>query len=168
MEHCSRGKGRQIAFEKSLGSYIISGLDADDIVKPTLKSVLLFYHTQHEGYVLTFGTIHFIPRDLVEAVGGWRELQWGEDVDFAKRIEAMGKMHYFVDDSIIIEHRGHVSRGLAYKLKEEYRICQSKYQIGRSLFGIHTTKWYNLPMQFLVATSVLVVSKLKRTKKFRY
>ena len=68
LEHSTRGKGRQIAYEYSKGNYIISGLDADDVVKPTLKEVLKLYHAEHEGYVLSFRTVHFIPRSLVEAV----------------------------------------------------------------------------------------------------
>ena len=166
--HSGRGKGRQIAYENSKGRYIISGLDADDVVKPTLQEVLKVYHMYHEGYVLSFATIHFIPRDLVEAVGGWKDLQWGEDVDFARRIELLGKIHYFKDDSIIIERRGHIKRSLSYKIKEEYQICQSKYRIGLSLFGTGTTTWYYLPLQFSIALFVLVVSKLKGAEKFKY
>ncbi len=167
VEHSSRGKGRQIAFENSNGEYIISGLDTDDVVKPTLKDVLKLYHAEHEGYALSFGTIHFIHRQLVEAVNGWRDLQWAEDVDFCKRIESIGKMHYFHDDSVIIERRGHTNRGFAYKLKEEYRCCQSKYQVGLSLFRAPTT-WYYRPIQFTVALSALVVSKIKHTKRYKY
>jgi glycosyltransferase involved in cell wall biosynthesis len=166
--HSSRGKGRQIAYENSKGQYIISGLDTDDVVKPTIRQVLKVYHDSHEGYVLSYRTIHFIPRHIVEAVGGWRDLQWGEDVDFCKRVEALGKMHYFKDDSLLISRRGHVNRSLIFKLREEYRICQSKYQIGLSLFGTHTTSWYYLPIQCLIALSVMIQFKLAKKQRFHY
>src|SRR3990172_10121430 len=34
VEKSSRGKGRQIALVNSNGDYIISGLDADDVIRP--------------------------------------------------------------------------------------------------------------------------------------
>ena len=168
VQRSSRGMGRQIAYEHSRGTYIISGLDADDIVKPTLKDILKSYHSLHEDYVLSLRTVHIIPRRIVEAVHGWRDLQWGEDVDFCKRVESLRRMHYFKDDSVLIATRGHVKRSLRFKIKEEYRICQSKYKIGLSLFGTHTTSWHYLPIQYLVAISVLITSKFRRTQKFRY
>jgi len=168
VERSTRGKGRQIAYELSQGEYIISGLDTDDVVKPTLKNVLRLYHANHEGFALSFGTIHFIPRNLVEAVNGWRDLQWGEDVDFCKRIELLGMMHYFNDNSLLIEQKGHVKRGFVFKMNEEYRICQSKYQIGLSLFRSPLTRWYYRPMQFLVALYALVICKIKHIKKYCY
>src|SRR5665647_3308215 len=75
IEHSNRGRGRQIAFEYSKGDYIISGIDTDDVIRPVLKDVLREYHEKHEGYMLQFETIYIVPRHLVIAVGGWRDLQ---------------------------------------------------------------------------------------------
>src|SRR5438445_3448665 len=41
---CSRGKGRQIAFENSIGNYVISNLDFDDVFQPRLDELLNKYH----------------------------------------------------------------------------------------------------------------------------
>jgi glycosyltransferase involved in cell wall biosynthesis len=116
VERSSRGQGRQIAFESSVGTYILSGIDTDDFIKPVLKDILRLYHEKHEGFMLSFGTFHIIPRKLVIEIGGWRNLQWGEDIDFAKRIESIGKIHYFVDSSHIIE-KGHIKRSFFYRVK---------------------------------------------------
>lgn len=169
VEKSSRGKGRQIAFENSSGDYIISGMDTDDVIKQTLKDILRMYHSQHEGYMLSFDTIHIIPRYLVEAVGGWRDLQWGEDVDFTRRVESMSKLHYFTDATGIIERRGRVKRGVLYKIKEDYRCCQSCYKLGKNVFdSVKMYPWYKQPMQFVIALVAVVVCKFRLVEKFEY
>ncbi len=166
VQKSSRGRGRQIAFENSTGDYIISGLDADDVIKPTLKDVLAVYHSKHEGYALSFGTIHFLPRTLVEAVGGWRDLQWGEDVDFCSRVEALGMIHYFPDASWIVQQRGKVNRSLIYRTKERYSFYKCGYRIGRSIIGDalknESVVWYQRPMELVLALAALSSLKFKR------
>ena len=169
VQKSSRGKGRQIAFENSCGDYIISGIDTDDVVKPTLRALLRTYHDQHEGYMLSLDTIHIIPRKLVKATGGWRDMQWGEDVDFTKRVEFMSKLHYFPDATFIIKRRGRVKRGSLYKLKERFRFYQCCYRIGLNGFGVvKTSPWYEQPIQFAVALAAIAVCKYKREQKFKY
>lgn len=169
VEPSSRGKGRQIAFENSKGDYIISGIDTDDVFKPTLRDILKLYHDKHEGYMLSFKTIHIIPRQLVRAVGGWRDLQWGEDVDFIKRVESLSKLHYFDDDSIIIERRRKVKRGFIYGLKERYQFYQCRHKIGLNIFeDLMMYPWYVRPIQFSIAFAAIISSRLKRVRKFEY
>jgi len=48
----NRGLGRQLAFEKSSGDYIIANIDMDDVCAPTLGSYLKMYHELAEGKVL--------------------------------------------------------------------------------------------------------------------
>jgi len=150
VERSSRGQGRQIAFENSVGTYILSGIDTDDLIKPVLKDILRLYHEKHEGFMLSFGTFHIIPRKLVIEIGGWRNLQWGEDVDFAKRIESSGKIHYFEDSSYIIE-RGHIKRSFFHRVKENYLFYQCRYRIGLSVFDDIVRNplysWYMRPLQ---------------------
>src|SRR6266852_6175844 len=49
---CSRGKGRQVAFEHSTGRTVISGLDTDDIFEPVLEKLLSCYERRLPGRVL--------------------------------------------------------------------------------------------------------------------
>lgn len=174
VEKSSRGKGRQIAFVNSNGDYIISGLDADDVIKPALNKILRLYHAQHEGFVLSYGTIHFIPRHLVEAVGGWRDLQFGEDIDFIRRIDSLGKLHYFNDASAIIEKRGRHTRDNLSAPKElfrcKYQYYRCRYQIGFNIFEEITKDarivWYRRPTEFLIALVSVAACKIKREGKF--
>jgi glycosyltransferase involved in cell wall biosynthesis len=169
IEHSSRGKGRQIAFENSIGNYIISGIDTDDVIKPVLRDVLRLYHEKHEGYMLSFGTIHIIPRHLVIAVGGWRDLQWGEDVDFTKRIAFIGKSHYFPDASRIVEKKGSLKMGFLHRIRERYVYYQCRYRIGLSIFDdLRKDSWHKRPVEFFIVLFALAMAKLRRLKKFEY
>lgn len=83
LKKCTRGRGRQIAFEHSCGEYIISGLDMDDVFYPVLKEILETYHSKYEGCLgLTKGQIS--PRWVAEKVG-WKDLQYREDIDYIRR-----------------------------------------------------------------------------------
>lgn len=85
---CSRGLGRQIALENSSGDYVISGLDMDDIFKPTFESILSFYHSVTEGKLLTVvngETTMVSKRELLTSLGGWRDLQFRENWELARR-----------------------------------------------------------------------------------
>lgn len=85
---CTRGLGREIAFEGSRGEYIISGIDTDDFVVQGRLSLLLdFYHKECEGYLLRVmeSGIVVAPAHLLRSVGGWRDLQFSENWDIAER-----------------------------------------------------------------------------------
>jgi glycosyltransferase involved in cell wall biosynthesis len=83
-KHCSRGLGWQTALENAKGQYIVVDLDMDDDFKPELYSLLGFYHSKCEGYVLAavadLGSswsknITIAPRSLAQELGGWPDLQ---------------------------------------------------------------------------------------------
>ncbi len=167
VQSSTRGKGRQIAFQNSIGDYILSGIDTDDVINPILKDVLRLYHLEHEGYMLSFRTFHIIPRYLVNTIGGWKDLQWGEDVDFIKRVEELKRVHYFPDASHIIK-KGQIKRGPFHRLRENYAFYQCRYRIGADVIEAAPSPWYLRPLQFFVAFSALTTVKLKRQHKFEY
>jgi glycosyltransferase involved in cell wall biosynthesis len=91
-EKCSRGRGRQLAVEEAKGEYIISGLDMDETFEPMLMSLLDFYHEKCEGKLLrakSQGTV-VVPRRVLSELGGWRDLQYGENWDIARRAADIG------------------------------------------------------------------------------
>lgn len=99
---CSRGKGRQIAFENSSGKYVVANLDMDDVFKPRLRELLERYHEVAEGKLLWavsrakggfWGGESFTiaPRDLLAELGGWRDLQVFEDLELCCRAALRGK-----------------------------------------------------------------------------
>lgn len=96
---CSRGMGRQIAFENSTREYVIANLDLDDIFLPVLESVVEGYHRKVDGKLMaafnlppTPGgksgwsqNITIGPRQLIASIGGWRDLNIYEDWDIWSR-----------------------------------------------------------------------------------
>jgi len=159
IERSSRGRGRQIAFENSTGDYIISGVDTDDVLTPVFKDFLKVYHEQHEGYVLSADTIHIIPRKVVEEIGGWKDLQYYEDVDFCRRVESIGKWH---GSQFVLVERGKAKRGPFHRIKEIYDACQCRYKIGDKVFDeLEMTSLYNKPLVFFVCGFALITCKLK-------
>lgn len=98
---CTRGKGRQLAFERSSGATIISNVELDNPLKPNLVKLLESYHRSCEGSLLlalsptvrnAWGPagVSIIPRILVERLGGWRDIQIYEDTDLYARAAQMG------------------------------------------------------------------------------
>jgi glycosyltransferase involved in cell wall biosynthesis len=169
VERSSRGKGRQIAFENSFGKYIISGVDTDDKLKLEFQEFLRIYHRDHEGYMLSAGTIHIIPRQLVEEIGGWRDLNWGEDVDFHKRAKSLGRQHEFEYPIVLVE-RGNNRRSLKDRLIEIHHDSQCAYKIGQSVLDqvrIAPRARFK-PIIFIVATVALFICKCRNIQKFRY
>jgi glycosyltransferase involved in cell wall biosynthesis len=96
---CSRGLGRQIAFENASGEYIIANLDLDDTFMPVLDKVVAMYQERADGNLMaifnsspssdpTTGWVQNItigPRELIKTIGGWRDLNVFEDWDIWSR-----------------------------------------------------------------------------------
>lgn len=140
---CSRGQGRQLAFENSSGEYIIANLDMDDIFKPTLSKLLNFYHNQCEGKILLSikdfkvwtQNITIGPRKLFLDLGGWRNLQWSEDWDLWCRAASIGK-YAWTRFGIVDETNPHAERRmLIRKFKTRYTIYRDLLRLGRRVFS---------------------------------
>ena len=100
---CSRGEGRQLAFEASSGAYILAHMDCDDLFSAKgVYALISSYHTNHEGNMIMTrrqdareaSNITIAPRRMVEELGGWRDLNWGEDWDLWARAYAAKKYSY--------------------------------------------------------------------------
>ena len=75
------GLGRQLAFEKSTGEYVIAGFGMDDSFNPVLPELLQLYHEKCEGLLLRCPGADIAPRQLIKEIGGWRDLHYYEDLD---------------------------------------------------------------------------------------
>jgi len=86
---CSRGLGRQLAFENSSGRYIIT-IDTDTkYYSEKLHKILVAYKQGKLGKLTAvnfWGSLGIYPRPLVEKAGGWRDYNVGEDHDFLARL----------------------------------------------------------------------------------
>jgi len=167
VQKCTRGRGRQIAFENSRGRYIISGIDMDDVLKPHLKDFIRFYHENFEGRMLSARTIHIIPRHIVEKVNGWRDMQYYEDVDFCRRVESVSGAHEY--PYVLKSVSNKAQKGFIRRLSDTYHSFQGRYRIGMKISdGFKDHPWYLYPLLSMIALSALVMFRIKNIKKYDY
>jgi len=132
VRRCSRGKGRQIAFEESAGDYILSGVDLDDIFRPVFVRLLDAYHKFFEGKCLFMSGRHeaitILPRTLAERVGGWRDVPAGEDIDLWARVAREGELVHVAYRRIQAEVNPH--EGAIHRTMRRLERTRSAFIIG--------------------------------------
>ena len=136
---CSRGKGRQIAFENSTGETVITNMDMDTIFKPELAKVLELYKHHEKDYLLFKGGA-IISRKLIEKVGGWHDLQRGEDTELVARLKKMGVES--VDSHIDIVEQHFLSwneKGYFYILYDKYILLRDKMRVGMKMKELYNS-----------------------------
>jgi len=160
------GRGRQIAFENSHGSYILSICGMDDIFKPNLKEILKEYHAEHEGYMMGIGyALAIIPRKIVEEVGGWRDMQYFEDLDFKRRVESIKKLHWTADNSVFLMERRFARRGVIDRVRDTCLQCECRYHLGISMFELVVAyPWHKRPPILLIAICAVLICRMKRVR----
>ncbi|HEV2139100.1 MAG TPA: glycosyltransferase family 2 protein [Nitrososphaerales archaeon] len=167
---CSRGLGRQIALENSTGDYVISGLDMDDIFKPTLFSILDFYHSMTEGKLLTVvngETTMVCTRALLNSLGGWRDLQFRENWELARRAAKEDNHRWTIFPIVVTitskERRKSVRSSLGYR----YMRYRDNLRVGHKQFDQGEKKGISQEIFWLLARlAVLFLPKYKADYAF--
>ncbi len=162
IKNCSRGKGRQIALENSKGQYIISNLDLDDIFTPRLQALIHFYHSQCENRILAamqgepreskwFPNITIGTRNLIEELGGWSDLQWGEDLHLWSRA-AKSRRYVWTLFKIVKTVGTHRERQrLFYKNLYRFYKYRDLQRVGRKVFDEKEKVNLNQKLVFAIA-----------------
>ncbi len=85
-EKCSRGKGRDIALKSCSGTYVFY-IDLDTTFREYLEKLLRFYISfiENKDRKAIIYPLGFTYRDNAIKIGGWRDLNHGEDTEFATR-----------------------------------------------------------------------------------
>jgi glycosyltransferase involved in cell wall biosynthesis len=139
---CSRGQGRQIALENSLGYYVISHIDMDDVYSRQLVELIGHYHAKCEGKIMVAisspgdwtQNVTIGPRELIMKIGGWRDLQWGDDWDLWSRA-AMSSSYSWTIFAVSERHKDRRSRsGVPTTLRSRFRRYRDGMSIGRDVF----------------------------------
>jgi glycosyltransferase involved in cell wall biosynthesis len=141
----TRGRGRQIAFENSLGEYIIANLDMDDVFKPRLSELLTKYHAVAEGKLLSVwsvnrrgfwggGSVVIAPRELIQRLGGWNNLQIFEDWELCARAARAG-VYSWGEFDFVDEINAHAERGetIGGRLRWKFVALRDNLRVGRPL-----------------------------------
>ena len=139
-KRCSRGLGRNIAYESSNGRYILSNLDMDDIFLPKISVLLDNYRRLAEGYVLriiqstpvgwhgTNTATTISTRESIRRIGTWKDINWSEDWDLWHRASKLG-LYRWAEFDIIEKANEHFERkGFPAYLINRYRrmVCMTK------------------------------------------
>jgi glycosyltransferase involved in cell wall biosynthesis len=93
-QKCTMGKGRQIAFESSVGEFVMV-IDTDTVYSPIFKSFVDIYFKQYSEFALQAILCGVFPRDIWIQIGGRRDVNIYEDVDMWVRIWKLGKMRWY-------------------------------------------------------------------------
>jgi glycosyltransferase involved in cell wall biosynthesis len=141
---CSRGIGRQIAFLNSVGFYVVSNMDMDEVFRPSLASFLDFYHDRCEGNVLAVipreggrgPNVTVAPRSVLSEIGGWRDLQYGEDWDVWSRAASIGKYMWTVFPLVERTSKHEDRRTQAGKFKYRFGKYRDEMRLGRDVLGV--------------------------------
>jgi glycosyltransferase involved in cell wall biosynthesis len=140
---CSRGRGRQIAFMNSVGEYVVSNLDMDEVFSPSLTSFLDFYHNRCEGNVLAVvpreggrgPNVTLAPRSVLTEIGGWRDLQYGEDWDVWSRAASIGKYRWTTFPLVNRLDKHEDRRTQAGRFKYRLGKYRDELRLGRDVLG---------------------------------
>jgi glycosyltransferase involved in cell wall biosynthesis len=161
VKRCSRGLGRQIALEKSTGKYVISQMDMDDVFKPCLNKLLQIYHANFENYMLvTSEVIMIAPRELVNTIGGYHDLNYLEETDLYSRAAQIGYFKYFsfkLKECEIKKRKP--ERRIKRVIEQQYSMYRESFRIGQgtTFFCGTFLKPRNLRIKpFVFLTSLLV------------
>jgi glycosyltransferase involved in cell wall biosynthesis len=142
---CSRGLGRQIAFENSSGDYVLSNLDMDDIFPPTFSSFLEVYHKIAEGKLLTTSLqsdFLVAPREVINKIGGWRNINGVETWELMRRAAKGGYYAWTIFPILTSSNKHPERRGGLRKYRFLYTRYREEMRVGRrvSRKGEHMRK----------------------------
>jgi glycosyltransferase involved in cell wall biosynthesis len=143
---CSRGKGREIAFENCRGDYVISNMDTDEVYAPRLNELLSFYHSNCEGSALLcvydatkknrgFQNITIAPAELARKLGGWHDLQYGEDWEFWARAAKAGAYAWYAFPLIETFNEHEERLTTSNKIRFRYIRYREAIRCGRRIFS---------------------------------
>jgi glycosyltransferase involved in cell wall biosynthesis len=108
----TRGMARQLAFESSKGEYVLAHFDLDDVFNPVLSQLVEVYHKFFEGRLLKIDSVrevgywgrHFstfiAPSALLRQLGGWQDVQYGEDHALWLKASEMNQFRWISADLV--------------------------------------------------------------------
>ena len=143
-QKCSRGKGRQIAFQASTGEFVISNIDLDEVYPPEMiSSVLELEPYARENLVMVntswqrLGAHGFTlaGRKILENLGGWRDLNYCEDIELWRRAARAGR-YVWTARPMSVTKDAHGERFTVLgKARMRYTVYLSRLMVGTPSFG---------------------------------
>lgn len=154
---CSRGKGRQVAFDHSSGSYVIQ-FDLDEIYNEGLVRLFDWHRRERPDYAIVAGNSIY-PRILIELVGGWRDLNYSEDLDLWIRLTLTGKCKWYgykTNYNIRFHSRKYKYKHTLFRIKRRYRTFRDLMALHRISLTIGVRRYGLSPVIFLLLVSKFI------------
>jgi hypothetical protein len=92
-KRCTRGEGRWIAFKNSTGRYIIQ-VDLDTVYNDAWGEFVKWHRRYLPDFVVQTMGSGIYPRGIIERVGGWKNLNYSEDLDMWIKLARIGKLRW--------------------------------------------------------------------------
>ena len=91
---CLRGMGWQMAFDHSIGSIIVI-VALDTIYNEKWYQAVKMFEEKGFPFALHMWYSEIYPRNLLYEVGGWRNIQYSEDMEIRARLARIGKLRRY-------------------------------------------------------------------------
>lgn len=165
----SRGRGRQLALERSTGEVVMAHLDFDTVFAPVLQELRDYYTDLVEdrgpGLLLVHGGM-VATREFLETCGGWHDLQVHEDKDLWVRAAREGRL-YHLPISIVERHRNADWTSWRYRLRRRYYNYREAIRLGIPAETLAASRYHHasavdLPDRTLFAVAVRRAGQLSQ------
>jgi glycosyltransferase involved in cell wall biosynthesis len=130
---CVRGIGRRIAFKKSKGDYIIQ-VDTDTVYYPIWGTFINKCVDEYPSLAVQAIFSGVYPREIMIEIGGWRNFQWGDDLDLWMRVWKIGKMRWYpiavggnVKEEGTDSYMDAFSKRYGRKLEKSFRMLRTEF-----------------------------------------
>lgn len=142
-EKCSRGKGRQIAFEYSKGDLVVANMDMDEVYGQGIATIISLLE-RHGDYMFLVNNslnkeenqqnITIAGRRLLKEIGGWRDVNWGEDWDIWRRAASVGKFRRVIFPLIMFKNLHEERNKYLNKIRYRFWAYRDMTKVGRHVF----------------------------------
>jgi glycosyltransferase involved in cell wall biosynthesis len=158
----SRGAGRQIAHQFARGDYELSCFDTDDVLRPnSIEPLLSLYHKRAEGMFFVSRQLSIAPRPLIDELGGYADINRGEDNHLWCRAFLKGKYVDFLHYDVI-ERRPAESRSLLHRLSSRYGWARDKFRT-----GVNPIHFYGMERSLLPTFPIFALAWLDARRRPR-
>lgn len=128
----SRGRGRQLALERSSADVVAAHLDLDVLYRDVLSDLESVYHRvraeRGDGLLLFHGGL-ISSAEVLRDAGGWRDLQVHEDKDLWLRASERTTL-YYLPVSAVRRHANHDWQSRRYRLRRVYYNLRDALRLG--------------------------------------
>ncbi len=148
VKQCSRGMGRQIAFQNSTADLVIASVDTDVVYRDGFGGAITEYLEKYMGKIFFGYGIMVATRDSLNSIGGWRDLYELEDLDLVLRSLNAGICCYDRRINAVESHESSSYRGLLSAARTSLRRNRDLFRLGVGLGDLRLNRRFN-PMVLL-------------------